>query len=48
MANLTKPDQLNTTHQFGLDWTFGDLTFNYKYANTFQDNRQVGIDLPIS
>ena len=36
------PDQLNTTHQFGLDWTFGDLTFNYKYANTFQDNRQVG------
>jgi hypothetical protein len=36
------PDQFNTTHQVGLDWTVGDVNFNYKYASALQDNRQVG------
>jgi hypothetical protein len=36
------PNQFNTTHQVGLDWTVGTVNFNYKYANAVQDNRQVG------
>jgi hypothetical protein len=36
------PDQFNTTHQVGLDWTIGTVNFNYKYANALQDNRQLG------
>jgi hypothetical protein len=36
------PDQFNTTHQVGFDWTVGTVNFNYKYAHALQDNRQVG------
>lgn len=36
------PDQSNTTHQVGLDWTVGTVNFNYKYISALQDNRQLG------
>jgi hypothetical protein len=37
------PDQFNVTQQLGLVWKFSDaLSFDYKFSDTFQDNRQVG------
>ena len=37
------PDQNSITHNFGLGWRFSDaLSFDYRYSNTFQDNRQLG------
>jgi hypothetical protein len=37
------PSQINNTQEIGLDWKFSDaLSFNYKFSNTFQDNRQQG------
>ena len=37
------PNQLNNTQEIGLDWKFSDtLSFDYKFSNTFQDNRQQG------
>jgi hypothetical protein len=36
------PNQSSTNHQVGLDWTLGDVAFNYKYSTAFQDNLQIG------
>jgi hypothetical protein len=37
------PSQLNNTQEIGLEWKFSDtLSFDYKFSNTFQDNRQLG------
>ncbi|WP_373540037.1 hypothetical protein [Chamaesiphon sp.] len=37
------PNQLNNTQEIGLEWKFSDaLSFDYKFSNTFQDNRQQG------
>ncbi|PSB02462.1 hypothetical protein [Merismopedia glauca] len=36
------PDQFNTSHQIGINWTTPQLTFSYQYTNAFQDNRQLG------
>ncbi len=37
------PNQNNITHNVGLGWKFSDaLSFDYRFANTFQDNRQQG------
>jgi hypothetical protein len=37
------PNQLNNTQEIGLAWKFFDaLSFDYKFSNTFQDNRQQG------
>jgi hypothetical protein len=37
------PNQINVTQKFGLAWKFSDaLSFDYKFGNTFQDNRQSG------
>ncbi|PSB58635.1 hypothetical protein [Chamaesiphon polymorphus] len=37
------PSQLNNTQEIGLEWKFSDaLSFDYKFSNTFQDNRQPG------
>ncbi|WP_310417968.1 hypothetical protein, partial [Chamaesiphon sp. OTE_8_metabat_110] len=35
------PNQLSNTQSIGLEWKFSDaLSFDYKFSNTFQDNRQ--------
>ena len=37
------PNQLSNTQSIGLEWKFSDaLSFDYKFSNTFQDNRQQG------
>lgn len=37
------PDQNNVTHNFGLGWKLSDaLSFDYRFSNAFQDNRQLG------
>jgi hypothetical protein len=37
------PSQHNNTQEIGLGWKFSDaLSFDYKFSNTFQDNRQLG------
>jgi hypothetical protein len=37
------PDQINVSQNIGLAWKFSDaLSFDYKFSNTFQDNRQPG------
>ncbi len=37
------PNQFNFTHNLGLSWKFSDaLSFDYKFSDTFQDNRQQG------
>jgi hypothetical protein len=37
------PNQFNHTQEIGLGWKFSDaLSFDYKFSNTFQDNRQQG------
>jgi hypothetical protein len=37
------PSQLNTTHNIGVGWKFSDaITFDYKFSNAVQDNRQIG------
>jgi hypothetical protein len=37
------PNQLNNTQEIGLEWKFSEaLSFDYKFSNTFQDNRQQG------
>jgi hypothetical protein len=39
------PNQLNNTQEIGLEWKFSDaFSFDYKFSNTFQDNRQLGRD----
>jgi hypothetical protein len=37
------PNQLNNTQEIGLEWKFSEaFSFDYKFSNTFQDNRQLG------
>ncbi|NJR31698.1 MAG: hypothetical protein HC778_00935 [Chamaesiphon sp. CSU_1_12] len=37
------PSQLSNTQEIGLEWKFSEaLSFDYKFSNTFQDNRQPG------
>jgi hypothetical protein len=37
------PNQINISQNIGLGWRFSDaVSFDYKFSNTFQDNRQVG------
>jgi hypothetical protein len=37
------PNQINVSQNIGLGWRFSDaISFDYKFSNTFQDNRQIG------
>jgi hypothetical protein len=37
------PNQVSVSQNIGLGWRFSDaVSFDYKFSNTFQDNRQVG------
>jgi hypothetical protein len=34
------PDQLNVQHQLGAQWSFDNLSLNYQFSSSSQDNRQ--------